>query len=322
MRQLQLLAAVAALRAEDVAGQALAVHAHQDRLAAADVAEHERDVLVRVRRSPCRRCTSTRRTPSEARVSATRRTSFSLCMRYWISCVTLMIFRLWRRAKRLQLRQPRHRAVLVHDLAEHARRIQARRACRDRPSPPSGRRGPARRPRARAAGRCGRACTRSFGRVFGSMSDLHRAGAVRGRDAGRHAVARLDATVNGVPKCESLWLDHHRDVQLLEALARHRHADQAAAVAGHEVDRLGRDELRRDREVAFVLAVFVIDDDDEAAVAVLLDRFFDGRQAAWRAASSLISVAGPVARRPLDPRSAAAARAPPLSRRSSSICST
>jgi hypothetical protein len=34
-------------------------------------------------------------------------------------------------------------------------------------------------------------------------------------------------------------------------------------VGRHEVDRVRRHELRRDREVALVLAVLVVDDDDE-----------------------------------------------------------
>ena len=46
-------------------------------------------------------------------------------------------------------------------------------------------------------------------------------------------------------------------------------------VRGHEVDRLGRRELRGDHEVALVLAVGVVDDDDEAALADLLDRLLD-----------------------------------------------
>ena len=44
-RRVELRPAVAAQRAEDVAGEALGVHADQDVLAVADVAAHERDVL-------------------------------------------------------------------------------------------------------------------------------------------------------------------------------------------------------------------------------------------------------------------------------------
>ena len=48
----------------------------------------------------------------------------------------------------------------------------------------------------------------------------------------------------------------------------------------HEVDRIRRRELGRDREVALVLAILVVDDDDEAALADLLDRLLDGREGA------------------------------------------
>ena len=43
-REVELLAAVAAKRVEDVAGQALRVHAHEDVLGAVDVAAHEREM--------------------------------------------------------------------------------------------------------------------------------------------------------------------------------------------------------------------------------------------------------------------------------------
>src|SRR5260221_11025477 len=47
----------------------------------------------------------------------------------------------------------------------------------------------------------------------------------------------------------------------------HRQANQAAAKLGHEVDGFGRDFLSGEGEVAFVFAVFVVDDDDHAAGA-------------------------------------------------------
>ena len=50
-----------------------------------------------------------------------------------------------------------------------------------------------------------------------------------------------------------------------------RQADQAAAVLGHEVDDFGRDFFGGDGEVAFVLAIFVVDDHEHAAGANLLD---------------------------------------------------
>ena len=45
-----------------------------------------------------------------------------------------------------------------------------------------------------------------------------------------------------------------------------READEAAPVRGHEVDGLGRDLLGGDAEVALVLAVLVVDEDDHLTV--------------------------------------------------------
>ena len=51
------------------------------------------------------------------------------------------------------------------------------------------------------------------------------------------------------------------------------------SVPGHEADVLGRDQLRRDDEVAFVLAVLVVDDDHELAGFEIRDRLGNGGQA-------------------------------------------
>ena len=71
--------------------------------------------------------------------------------------------------------------------------------------------------------------------------------------------------------------------------ARERQADQPAPVGRHEVDGLGRGELRRHDEVALVLAVLGVEDHDHPAGADLLDRLGDGgevRGLAGRHASS------------------------------------
>ena len=44
---------------------------------------------------------------------------------------------------------------------------------------------------------------------------------------------------------------------------------------GHEVDRIGRRHLRRDDEVALVLAVLVVDQDEHPAVARFVDDLLD-----------------------------------------------
>ncbi|MCY1240971.1 hypothetical protein D3C81_1348990 [compost metagenome] len=59
--------------------------------------------------------------------------------------------------------------------------------------------------------------------------------------------------------------DHGVQVELAAALGSERQADQAAAVLGHEVDRFRRDEIGSQHQVAFILAVFLVDKDDHAA---------------------------------------------------------
>ena len=46
----------------------------------------------------------------------------------------------------------------------------------------------------------------------------------------------------------------------------------------HEIDRLGRDAVGGDGEVALVLAVLVVDDDHELAGADVGDRLLDARE--------------------------------------------
>ena len=108
--------------------------------------------------------------------------------------------------------------------------------------------------------------------------DLDRARAVGGGDAGGDAVARLDRDGEGGLERRLVLGRHQVEPELVAALRGQRQADQPAAVRGHEVDRLGRDELGRHREVALVLAVLVVADDDHAAGADLLDRLLDRRE--------------------------------------------
>ena len=75
-------------------------------------------------------------------------------------------------------------------------------------------------------------------------------------------------------------LDHQREVELVEPLARERRADDAGRVAHEERDLLGRGELGRHDEVALVLAVLVVDDDDDLAAADGGDRVLDGGERA------------------------------------------
>ncbi len=95
------------------------------------------------------------------------------------------------------------------------------------------------------------------------------------RDAGRRASFGLDRHREGGLEARCVLGHHHRDAQLLEPAADERHADETASVFGHEVDGFGRDHLGGHGEVAFVLAILVIHDDDHLSGADVGDGFFD-----------------------------------------------
>ena len=71
---------------------------------------------------------------------------------------------------------------------------------------------------------------------------------------------------------------HERQAELLNPLASERQADQAARMARHEVDCVGRGELRRHDKVAFVFPAFVVNQDEHPAIAGFLDQFFRAGQ--------------------------------------------
>ena len=110
----------------------------------------------------------------------------------------------------------------------------------------------------------------------GRDRDLHGVAAVGGRDAGGDALAGVDRRgVRGAVTRPALVGDQPQP-ELVGARLGQAEADLPAGVGHHEVERLGRRELRGDDEVALVLAVGVVDDDDEAALADLVDRLLDG----------------------------------------------
>ncbi len=92
---------------------------------------------------------------------------------------------------------------------------------------------------------------------------------------GRDPVAGLDGDrERGLVR--RLVLGRHQvQAELVAALGRQREADQPAPLLGHEVDRLGRRELGGERQIALVLAVLVVADDDHPARADLVQRLFD-----------------------------------------------
>ena len=109
--------------------------------------------------------------------------------------------------------------------------------------------------------------------------DLDRVAAVGGRDPGRDPLAGVDrGRVGGAEPGRLAGGRDQRQAELVGALLGERQADLPACVRDHEVDRLGGRELRGDDEVALVLAVGIVDDDDDATLANLLDRILDRRE--------------------------------------------
>src|SRR5262249_43608185 len=68
---------------------------------------------------------------------------------------------------------------------------------------------------------------------------------------------------------------HRRQLDLLERRSLERHADTPARVAHHERHRLRRGLLSRDDQVALVLAVGVVHDDDGLTAGDGFDRVLD-----------------------------------------------
>ena len=174
-----------------------------------------------------------------------------------------------------ELRHARHGAVVVHDFADDAGGVQAGDAREvDAGFGLAGANEDAAVARAQrkdvaGAGEILRARLRIDGGEDGD-------GAIGGADAGGDAEARVDGFGEGGAVDGSVDRRHEREVELVAALFGERQADQAAAVLGHEVDGFGGDFFGGHGEVAFVFAVFVVDEDDHAALADFFDGFFDG----------------------------------------------
>src|ERR1700761_9026652 len=77
-------------------------------------------------------------------------------------------------------------------------------------------------------------------------------------------------TVNGVSKEDSFFAAIRLRPNSSQRRGE-RQADQTPPFLGHEVDRLGRDELSGHRQIALVLAVLVVTDHDHLALTDLLD---------------------------------------------------
>ena len=86
-----------------------------------------------------------------------------------------------------------------------------------------------------------------------------RPGPVRGRDAGGDAGLRVDGHGEGGAEAVGVGVVHRRQVEPVAVGLGERHADVAGGVAHHERHQLRRGLLRREDQIALVLAVRVVD---------------------------------------------------------------
>ena len=106
----------------------------------------------------------------------------------------------------------------------------------------------------------------------------NRVGAIGSGDASGNAFTGIDGYRKSRPTLGRIVCHHERECKLIAMLGEHRHTNQATAMACHEGDRLGGCELGGDRQIALVLPVGGVDDDDELALSDVLDRLFNGRE--------------------------------------------
>ena len=165
-----------------------------------------------------------------------------------------------------EVRAPRHGAVVLQDLDNHRRRLQPRAARKI-----AARLGVA-GARQHAAGlrhqRKDVARLDQVGRErVGTHGGLHGARAIGSRDARRDPFRGLDGDGEIGAVRVMRVLHHQRQIELATPVFGERQADQATSVLGHEIDVFRRAVAGSENEVAFVLAILIIHDDDHLAGA-------------------------------------------------------
>ncbi|ESQ02624.1 GTP cyclohydrolase/3,4-dihydroxy-2-butanone 4-phosphate synthase bi-functional protein [Streptomyces sp. PVA_94-07] len=272
---LELRAAVAALRVEDVAGQALGVEPHQDVLAVAEVAVDEGDVLDAVDRGAV--------TVGGEVAGGGGQPDGGLAAdgRLAAAAVGDQVLDGDDRQAVLagegdQFGQAQHGAVLARDLHDGPGGAQS-----GEPGEVDGGLGVA-GPDQDSAGLgaqredvAGADQVAGGGRRVGEQPQG--GGAVGGGDAGGDAVGGAAVDRDGEGRLHGLGVggDHLRQVEPVQVRSFQGRADQSAALAHHEGDDLGGGLLGGDDEVTLVLAVLVVHHDDGPAGGDVGDGLLD-----------------------------------------------
>lgn len=113
------------------------------------------------------------------------------------------------------------------------------------------------------------------GTGVGTHGQLDGDGAVTGTDTRGDAFLGVDRFREGGPEVGGIDLRHEGETEAIADVGLEGETDQTAAVDRHEIDGFGGNGIGGDGKVAFVLAVFVVDDDDHFAVAEIANRLLD-----------------------------------------------
>ena len=103
---------------------------------------------------------------------------------------------------------------------------------------------------------------------------LHRVAALECRDTGRRIV-RVDADRKRRLVIVRVVLHHLPNRKFVQTAADDRRADQPARVRRHEIHMFRREFFRSDNDIALVLAILIVHDDEHPAVFNVLDCLFN-----------------------------------------------
>ena len=269
----QLLAAIAAQGAEDVARRAGRMDADQHRLGTADVALDDGNVLQPVALLAERDETEVAELCGHVHLFAL------LHNRLLLQAVGNQIgdrdeFDVIFVGHLAQFRETRHRTVVVHNFHQGSRRIETRQAR----EVDAGLRMPCPTQNTLVLGveRVDMSRTAKSFRLRGGVGQREDSRcAVGSRDTRRTTFELVDGYGKGRTEDRSIVAHLVRQVKLFATRHRDRRAEDATGVLQHEVYLLGRYFFGSDDEVALILAVFVIDYDDKLAFREIPDSFFD-----------------------------------------------
>src|SRR6185503_1176776 len=107
--------------------------------------------------------------------------------------------------------------------------------------------------------------------------DQNRRRAIGCGDAGADAATGVDGNCESGAEIRRVVGHLRRQVELVTTFFCKWETNQTTGMTGHEIDDFGSDLLSRADEIAFILTIFVVNDDDHPAVADLSDGFVDSR---------------------------------------------